>query len=542
MMHKYAPWIVIAAVLTLATFMYLENRRLIRKLERVTQVTQVTPPAESAALRTKEQTLPRESTPVVVHAAHSPSPAAPAPSRVLRGLCLDPEHNAIPGVEIVAYVTKIGSSEPQTDHFRTVADQDGQFAIECREGETFDSLRAEREGYAPAELSREDLLSTRFVELVLEPLASCELQVLTTRPDGALDRYAGPATIYVLRREAVSDLAPPRSHEIPSLAGKFVTIGAEEATIQQGRYVLRGYPAGIYKIALVASDEYAESDPFSLNRTGQAVATIVLGSRHRFSGRVLSKSDLQPIAGAHVSLSLQKLPEAHLAKNLTYQTITDSEGRFVFEKVVPSVYVLTIAADGYTTQVVDEVTISAGVEQAEEPVYYLTAGAPALRLRVIGPDGLPAPAKIVLFAIAPSQTALGTRFAETDGSGQVIIENLLPGRFNLIVSLAANPNRQKQQEIVIPERGVQNVSVSFQPTVEVRGVARLAGGEPWGGLLYFVPRGAIGPKTFTKCALDGSFQVELEPREYLVGRADQLPSAQLRVYHSGNTDIAITLK
>ncbi len=538
-MQKYLPWIVAAAVLALALFMYFENRRLIRSIEQITRAEPLSTPRAVEPVPVRETSSMGGTTSPRAQLAQSPSSNPLQGLRLLRGRCLDTDRVPLAGVAIVASVVAPG----QTESRRTVSDADGLFAVEWRDGEVLDFLRADRDGYAPVELAHNDLVSTRFVELVLEPLASCELQVFKTRNDGGLDRYVGPATIYVMRRAAPEDNSGMlTSRELSGVPGRFVTIGAEEATITDGRYDLRGYPPAVYKVAIVAGDEYAESEPFSLNRNEKSVATVVLGNRQKFAGRVLSKADQQPVKGARVWLSLQKVPEAHLAKNLTFESSTDHDGRFLFDKVVPSVYVLTIAAEGFTTHVVDEVTVASGDEQGTEHTYYLSATAPALRLQVLGPDGLPAPAKVVLYSIASTPHAAVTKFAETDSSGQTVFDNLLPGRYTLTVSLASDATRQKQQEIVIPERGVQNVNLVFQPTVQVQGTVRLDGREPWNGLVYFVPRGAIGPKKFAKCNLDGSFQVELEPGEYLVGRADQPPTAHLRIYASGNTDLVVNLK
>jgi hypothetical protein len=104
------------------------------------------------------------------------------------------------------------------------------------------------------------------------------------------------------------------------------------------------------------------------------------------------------------------------------------------------------------------------------------------------------------------------------------------------------PERQKYQEVLVPEQGSAVVKVNFRPLVEVQGTAKLSTGEAWNGLLYFIPRGQIGPKTFTRTNLDGSFRVELEPGEYVVGRADHPPTTLLRVYAQGNTDLVVTLK
>lgn len=538
-MPKYAPWIIVAAVFGLAVFIYLENRSLMRRLEQITQANLPQPPATVAPSPPgsgSSPVVPPAPTPT------GPSQASLTPSRssrLLRGTCLDPAKIPLPGVDVVAVIRDpIGDKK---EYRRVVSDASGQFAIQWQSPEQIEALRAERDGFAPAELSQADLETTRFVELILEPLASCEVQVFRNRPDGALDRYSGPATIYVLRR-VPAEGEPQPTREVSQLPGRFVTIGAEQAEVKNGRHVLQGYPPGIYKIAIVNGEEYAESEPFSLNKIGQVVATVVLGTRQRFAGTVLSKLDQRPVAGAQVSLTPQKLPHPELEKSLTLRASTDSDGHFVFEKVVPSVYVLTIAADGYTTQVVDELTIPGGSEPPQPQTFYLQPGAPSLRVEVVGPDNQPVPgAKIAVYALnAPTVTP--SHFADTDAQGVATVSSIVPGRYTVIVSMPDAPERQKYQEVLVPEEGSAVVKVNFRPLVEVQGTAKLSTGEAWNGLIYFIPRGQLGPKTFTRTNLDGSFRVELEPGEYVVGRADQPPTTLLRVYAQGNTDLVVTLK
>ncbi|MCX7626671.1 MAG: carboxypeptidase-like regulatory domain-containing protein, partial [Candidatus Sumerlaeaceae bacterium] len=465
-----------------------------------------------------------------------------ASARLLRGVCLSPARNPLSGVEVTAVVGKGADLAMQKEYRRTITDASGLFAIPWHTGEQIELLRAERDGYAPAELTQTDFPTTRSVELILEPLASCEVQVFKNRPDGGLDRVSGTATFYVLRRVAAEN-ETQNPHEATQLAGRFVTIGAEQVQVENGRHILQGYPQGVYKIAVVAENDYAESEPFSLGRAGQVVATVVLGNRQHFEGVVLSKSTQQPIPKAEISLVPQKLPHPDLARTLALKTTSDGDGRFVFDKVVPSVYVLTISADGYTTHVVNELLIPTASDSSSlQQVYYLEQGSPTLRILVRDSGGKPLQgAKIALYAQDPSAIA-PTHFAEADQNGQALLSNLTPGRYTAIVSLADAPQRQKQQEVLVPERGEATITVTFAPLVEVRGTVRLTTGEPWNGLIYFVPRGLLGPKTFAKADASGGFQAMLEPGEYVVGRADQPATSQLRVYREGNTGVVVTLR
>lgn len=540
-MSKYVPWIIAFAALVLALFIHFENRRVMRNLERITQATlppPVSPVGESSAA--SRPTAPSDETSSVAARTTSSSPS-PAVTRLLRGVCLTPARNPLGGVEVTAVVSKAADSAVHKEYRRAVTDASGLFAVPWHLGEQVELLRAERDGYTAAELTLSDLTTTRAVELVLEPFASCEVQVFKNRPDGGLDRVSGPVTFYVLRRVA-ADSEKESAHEATQLTGRFVTIGAEQAEIANGRHVLQGYPQGVYKVAVVADNEYAESEPFSLGRAGQVIATVVLGNRQRFEGQVLSKSTQQPVPNAEVSLTPQKPPHPELTRALSLSTFTNEEGRFLFEKVVPSVYVLTISADGYTTHVVNELLIPAASDFSQPPVYYLQPGAPSLRVIVRDSEGRPLPAaKIVIYAQDPSALA-PSHFAEADQSGEAIIPNMTPGRYTAIVSLTDAPQRQKQQEALVPEEGETTITVTFAPLVEVRGTVRLASGQPWAGLIYFLPRGLLGPKIFTKTDTSGGFQVMLEPGEYVVGRADQPPTSQLRVYREGNTDVLVTLK
>jgi hypothetical protein len=544
-MQKYAPWIIVCAALALAVFTYFENRRLLRTLEQTARNAPALVPSPAAATGAPGSL---ETTSGAGAVGTLASPAAPAASplahptgRMLQGLCVDPERKPVPGAAVVAVVLKAGV--PDREFRNTVSDSNGRFGVPYAPGEQLETLRAEREGFAPAEVGAQDLATTRFVELLLQPLASCEVQLFRTMPNGALDRFSGKATFYVMRRtptraETEASEAPREATAVP---GRFVTIGAEEVEVRDGHYLLQGYPEGVYKIAVVAQDDYAESEPFKLDRTGQVVATVVLGTRQHFGGRVLSKRDQSPVAGARVTMLPQKLPNARFAAQLQAATVTDRDGHFAFDKLVPTVYTLTIAADGFTTQVVDEVTVPAGAEPPREETYYLTPGAPEVRVSVVGPDGQPAQGAKVAAYNSDTPSPLPTHFAETDRQGSAVLRGLVPGRYMLIVTLPGGENRQKYRELIVEESNAQDVQIVFDPMVQVRGTARQSGGDVFTGLIYFVPRGSVGPKSFAKCDLQGMFRVELEPGDYVVGRGDQPPVTQVKVLALDNQNLTITL-
>ncbi len=541
-MQKYLTWIVVATALALAIFTYFENRRLIRRLEETLQQregAQIGPnrvPLQPTPVSTEEDSsAPRK----------SPSPRAPVQAtplpRILQGICRDPERKPIPGVQITAIVR--GEADSPQETVTAMSDSEGRFGITHEPGQTFLLIRGELEGYAPAEVSGEELANTRVVELTLHPLASCEVHIFFSRQDGALERYEGPATIYILRRTPAPGEpgATDFSREATARPGRFVTIGAENIEVHLGLHVLQGYPEGVYKIALVAGEEYAESEPFKLDRTGQVVATVVLGGRVRYVGRVLSKSDESPIPDAQVQLVPQKLPDSRIAQQLKKSAAAAADGRFAFEKVVPGVYALTIAADGFTTQVVEDLIISPDRPADAEDTFFLVPGSPELTLSVVGPDRAPARRARVAVYSPEAAMPLPTLFGETDSEGRLALKGLLPGRYSVIVTLPHDHNRQKQIELVVDAERMttEPIPVVFEPLVRVRGTARLTSGDPYTGLLYFVRRGTLGPKTFSKCNLDGVFQVELEPGEFSVGKGDQPASTLVKILALDDQEISV---
>jgi len=534
-MQKYFPWIIAGLAVILALFMYIENRRVLHNLEKSVQVQvpQGVQPLTSPGTSVQPSVTAPSSgkTPTSTSFQRNTSSLANVPPLLhLSGRCVQSDGTPLEGARITGVFLLPSSQEQKKDIRTTVTAAGGDFALPFIPGERLELLRSELDGFVASEVFSLELPTTPVL-LAMSRLGTCELQVFRIGTDQQFDRYNGEATIYVMRRRPTEQEQPGArvALEGTSGPGRFVTIGAERAIVKQGLHRLVGYPPGIYKVAVEAGEEYAESEPFKLEESTTSIATVVFGTRQRFGGYVYEEGTQRPIAGAKAKLKLQKQPSPAVGAHLEQRTIADDLGHFIFEKVVPGVYVLTLEADGYSTKVLEEITIPATNEPLPEQIYYLTRGSPRLRVKVVGADGQQGikGAKLALLSVGTQRGK--TFFSSTDERGEAVFDQLVADRYLLSVSVADGHMRQKQTEVVVRESGVSEVVVQFAKTIRISGVARDAAGQAFNGLIYFVPRGSLGPKTFAKCNSEGNFDVELEPGDYSVGRADAPASKPVKI-------------
>lgn len=543
-MQRYLPWIIAILAVSLAGLMYFENRRVLQQL-RVVAPTEATQPHRLAlpATPAKATATPTPFAETGAPARSSiPTTGGTSPHLTLAGSCVDPRGHPIAGAKIIS-VWLLSPPAQHRETRNTFTDERGAFAITYTPGEVLEYLRAEHNNFCSVDITKIESYS-KSLRLVLEPRGHCEIQLFRQSGERTLDRYSGPATFYFMRRTPVEAENPTALDlaEATAQPGRFVVIGAEQASVQQGRHGVDGYPPGVYKVAVVAGNDYAESDPFKLVAGEPVVVTIVLGQRQRFSGYVLAEGTSQPVPRATVRLALQKSPAAHLPNGVEAETHTNSEGHFVFEKVIPSVYTLTISADNFTTRVVDELAIPSDDQNESEPIYFLKSEDTSFVISVIDYKSEPIrAARIALLGVAGA-AASRTYFGETDQRGVCSFRGLPPGRYSLTVSLGEGSVRQKQLEVFVSEDQSPSLRVQFQRPVHVRGTVRDASGQPYAGLLYFVPRGAIGPKIFVKCDLSGQFQAQLEPGDYAVGRGGEPASLPAKIPELDPFELELNLR
>ncbi|RMH31218.1 MAG: carboxypeptidase regulatory-like domain-containing protein [Candidatus Hydrogenedentota bacterium] len=535
-MKSRLPWIIALAAVGFSGLLFLYTRSELRRIEALaglrdasTSTTVIQPLGQLEGAVAEPPQL--ASTPT-----SPPSPSAGSGIQ-LAGMTTDPNGIAIPNATVSAIVRD--PTNQSRRRYTTRTDAKGRFAFTFHEAGLVELLQAEREGYAPTELVNLPLPNEN-IRLVLPKLATIEIQIFQT-VEGAsqLARYSGPAQIYVLKRvsnDAEPEPSAPR--EVTAFPGQFVTIGAEQANVRDGMYRMRGFAGGIYKVAVVAGEDYAESGPFKLETNEGSTCIVVLGTRQKFAGTVLSQSTKGPIPGAVVQLTMTSRP-ASAGPIQPYQTVTDNTGRFEFDRVIPGVYALTIAADGYTTKVVEEIQVS-GETAPTADTYYLVEGTPKLQIRVLNAKDKPvSEAAMVLLSVGgPRQK---TFFGKSSSEGIAVFDDLPAGKYLLTVSLPENPARQKQLEFVVEEGKNQTVEVRFDVTVRVVGLAKYQG-APYQGLLAIVPRGRLAPKTFAKTDQSGIFQVELEPGDYTVSRAEETAGTLIKVPQLDTVNLEVELK
>lgn len=547
-MKSRLPWIISAMAVAFAVVVFIFARSELKRIDAVRPgVAGVTTGTAVAGLEPVGSEKPtgqisvRGQDPAVASPAPmpdaSPTPGAAVPAKSLKGTVVDSDGSPVRGAAVTAVTLERGGQSRA--RVEGVSGENGSFEFTSLHADHVEVLRVEAAGFAPAEIT--DLsLPADGVRVTMKPLGAAEIQIFVATSGNANPvPFTGEATIYVMRRRSV-DAEPARGAvSEPNIApGQFVTIGAEQAVIAAGRHLLRGFEAGIYKVAVIAGEEYAESEPFKLESPAGGGATVVLGTRQGLSGFVKSGATQQPVESAEVALASSSRPlVSGGAKQRT--ALTGPDGLFEFGSVIPGVYTLTISASGHTSKTVEEVTVPAGAP-APPATYFLSQGTPSLTVSVSDSEGKPvAGAALVLISMGGSPPR--SYFGRTDSAGRRRFDPVQAGRHSVAVTMPDSTTRQKSVEVVVGEGEAKEIMVQFSVTVRVMGTVQ-SGGQPYQGLLSFVARGSAGLKQFAKCDGQGSFQIELEPGDYVVGRGDQPGITPVKIPQIENVTISIDLK
>jgi protocatechuate 3,4-dioxygenase beta subunit len=161
----------------------------------------------------------------------------------------------------------------------------------------------------------------------------------------------------------------------------------------------------------------------------------------RIAGRVLNASAGGPVARAVVALLAEG--DSHTVASV----VSDSEGRFAFERLNAAKYQLTASKRGFRTAFYDEheeynTAIVTGPDQDTEHLRFRLAPGAVLQGVVSGDDGEPVEGARVMLAARPRHHKQNERIvqvdsATTDDTGAYEFSNLPPGDYMLAV--AAQP-------------------------------------------------------------------------------------------------------
>lgn len=128
----------------------------------------------------------------------------------------------------------------------------------------------------------------------------------------------------------------------------------------------------------------------------------------RLDGTVVDETGA-PVEGAHVTT----LPHG-------VEATTDAEGHWLIDRVIPESYTLVVAAAGFAPQSLGPIAAAADVSVTTDAVLTVAVATNGVvRVRVIGPDGLP-----VSGAVATATDGVNTVVASTDAAGHALLAGL----------------------------------------------------------------------------------------------------------------------
>jgi Carboxypeptidase regulatory-like domain len=485
------------------------------------------------AVNPSQGTSPAASLPAGTPGTAAPTEQPTVPGHVFAGKVTDAAGKPIAGATITMFFNVARNQEKMTAQ----TDSSGSFRARGIKWDEMDILLIDARGFSsfkstmPVPLPLPDPL-----EVTLQRLGATELRVLVARGDAAPVPFSGEATISVLKRHD----APTTLSTGAPVDSRYTALFTEPATIADGRYSVQDLQPGVYKAAALTKDEFAESDPFTVETSGSPEVTIVLGVQRAFAALVKSARTQAPVAGARVHMinSGRPLP---LGRAQQVSAETGADGGFQFERMTPGTYSLTISASGFTTKTVEELAVSASQQQPAPETFFLSEGQPSLFVTVLEGTGKPVnQAPLVVFS-SDNSAQPRSYFSRTDAAGTARFESIVSGQYVVAATLPDNRSRQKSSEIQVLEGQPQTVEIRFGPTSKVTGTARV-GGKPFSGLVSFQPRGQMGPAHYARTDESGMFGTELEPGEYVAKRQGQTESTIVTVPNLETASLELELK
>jgi large repetitive protein len=409
---------------------------------------------------------------------------------VLRGFVVDEEGSPIPGAEVLAAPERPSDTgdflSPGSIVFREFTGADGTFRFLRLSTNHRYHLKAAAPDFAPAHL--------RDIEIDATP---------------ALLRLGRGATVRGLV------MLVPEGKGVPGCRVELG--GVSTATDDEGKFELRAVPPGRATLTVTAAGRlYREDEELVLAegdlREGIVIRVIGLGS---LRGRVLTPSTT-PAAGA--KLYLRYPPDPGLADRLPPDRIllageTDAEGRFELNDLLPAQGVdLIVVHEDHAPTAHLGYSIVAG--RSFETLVLLRQGGNVAG-RILDAEGREpvAGARVLVLdsreetsGILSGERALlpATRETESDEDGNFLVENIAPGRKNVVVLSEGRVPEIIENVNVASGFTRRGVFVFLGAGSRISGRVVGASGKPIAGAtLSLVPQ--VGTTIVKQTSADGSF-------------------------------------
>lgn len=255
-----------------------------------------------------------------------PPEPVPPPLTVVTGVVIDPQGNPAPFAQV--------SSASEPFEIRAVADQDGKFQLASDSG----PVLATHEQFGPSEPSAPRPGGSW--QLRLGPGGRLEGRVL----DGQGRPVAGARVDIVGFRPAAG--APAGHRPVPSVVSDAA-----------GAFAFSPLAPGTYDLRAIADGRVpGTANAIALSANGRADADIHLPAGALVRGRVTSKVDGKPIAGAQVVAGDPSSAAPGAA------AVTDAEGRFEVKGIAPGRTSLRVHHPDFRPEVVSGIVVSDGGE------------------------------------------------------------------------------------------------------------------------------------------------------------------------------------
>jgi hypothetical protein len=209
----------------------------------------------------------------------------------------------------------------------------------------------------------------------------------------------------------------------------------EQRTNSQGIFLLEGLGAGRTDILLTPP---ANTNLVTVVRPAQVMyneltdmGTITLGSGGTIQGTLIRTPGNTPIPDAQIT-----------STNGIIRAQTDSAGKFVLTNLRPGVY--TLQAQEYGAN------LTVGIEDQETKIVQLEAGSGQLQGLATSQER-PLAVAVVARKIDYGQSI--TRYASARNDGRFTLNNMAPGRWEVILSATEDSARSLSEFVTIPEDG-----------------------------------------------------------------------------------------
>jgi hypothetical protein len=431
----------------------------------------------------------------------------------LSGQVLDAGGGFIAGAHVRAttYVRRADDTH-EARVFQATADAEGRYQLRLPPG--WHTLRAEADGYVGAEESR-DVYADLTRDFALQPAARVSGRVV------AADSRAPVADARVFARREDRQLdASPRTAR----------------TDDRGRFLLSELTPGVYRIS-ARTDALAGTldQPIAVDVTDAVDGVEVLvAAMVTVQGRVTSATG-GPVAQAEIALSAVDPPLRALAPD---SVVTDAEGHYLIEGVVPGRYRFAVLARGHASHS-ERIFLSSHLRR--DVVLERAAVVTGFVLRS---DGQPASQAWVVGTVGPPNVCRDVSSQTlTDGEGRFSLAGLGAGE------LTMKATHDEEAAMVGPERlgpfDQKDVTIRLGAGAGVTGVARWEDGSPIAAeavmtVMTFAQgsRVRVGART----APDGSFAIRGLPPGEISLQVDPTGSVPGRLDRDDSGRATLTLR